>query len=135
SPHTRPRRSGEVALGACSRTRGPAMTRAGRSAASLLGVAAIEAEGLLISQDGAYVRYLEVSAVNPLALEQVECERVSAAFAGVAARLPDGESLQLYVQARTLALEELLADESHRCEQAAGVAQDAGEAAQAQAVR
>jgi hypothetical protein len=106
-----------------------------RSAASLLGVAAIQRDGLLIRQNGAYVRYLEVSAVNPLALEALECERVSAAFAQVAARLPDRESLQLYVQATALQLEELLADETHRCEQAAGAAQDTGERARAKAIR
>jgi DNA helicase HerA-like ATPase len=78
----------------------------------------------LVREDGAYVRYLEVGAVNPLALDEQELDRVSRAFAGLAARLPDRQSLQLYVQARDLALEELLADEAYRCEQAAGAAED-----------
>jgi hypothetical protein len=105
------------------------------SATALLGVAAIQPDGLLVAEDGAYVRYLEVSPVNPLVLEPAEAERVSAAFAQVAARLPDRQSLQLYVRATPLALEEILAVETHRCEQAAGVAQDGGERDRAKATR
>jgi TraG P-loop domain len=106
-----------------------------RCAARLLGVAAIDDDGVVIRDDGAYVRYLETSAVNPLALEERECERAAAGFAHVAARLPDRQSLQLYVQAEALELEELLADEGHRCEQAAGAAEDIGERDRARAIR
>ena len=81
------------------------------------------------------MRYLEVGAVNPLVLDPAEGERVSGAFAQIAARLPDRQSLQLYVQGTPLDLEELLADETHRCEQAAGAAEDIGEHARAQAIR
>jgi hypothetical protein len=105
------------------------------SAAALLGVAAIEPDGLLIRDDGSHVRYLEVTRVNPLVLEPAEAERVSSAFAQVAARLPDSQSLQLYVQATPLELEEILAVETHRCEQAAGAAQDSGEPGRAKAIR
>lgn len=106
-----------------------------RSAAELLGVAAIGEDGTLVRENGAYVRYLEVGAVNPLVLEQVEAERVSAAFAQLAARLPDRQSLQLYVQGTPLALEDVLAQETHRCEQAAGACEDAGERERASAIR
>jgi hypothetical protein len=106
-----------------------------RSAADLLGVAAIDPDGLLITDEGVYVRYLQTGAVNPLVMESEQAERVSAAFAQIAARLPDRQSLQLYLQAAPLELEELLADESHRCEQAAGATQDAGEIERAKAVR
>ena len=75
----------------------------------LLGVAAIEPDGLLVREDGTYVRILEVGVVNPLVLDQAEGERVSAAFGQVAARLPDRQSLQLYVQGTPLALDEILA--------------------------
>jgi TraG P-loop domain len=105
------------------------------SAADLLGVAAIEPDGLLVAEEGTYVRCLEVGAVNPLVLEQAEGERVSAAFAQVAARLPDRQCLQLCVQGTPLPLEEILADETHRCEQAAGAAQDIGEHERARAIR
>ena len=109
--------------------------RCKRCAAELLGVAALDADGLLVREDGAYVRYLEVGAVNPLAVDQQEGERISAAFAEVAARLPDRQSLQLYVQGTPLDLEDVLADETHRCEQAAGAAEDAGEGERARAIR
>jgi DNA helicase HerA-like ATPase len=109
--------------------------RARRSAAGLLPVAAIDPDGLLITEEGSYVRYLETGAVNPLVMDSAEGERISAAFAQIAARLPDRQSLQLYVQATPLGLEELLADESHRCEQAAGAAQDTSHAERAQAIR
>jgi DNA helicase HerA-like ATPase len=106
-----------------------------RSASELLGVAAIEPDGLLVGQDGSYVRYLEVGTVNPLAVEQAEGERISAAFAQVAARLPDRQSMQLYVQGTTLDVEALLAEETYRCERAAGAAEDAGEHERATAIR
>jgi hypothetical protein len=105
------------------------------SAADLLGVAAIEPDGLVVREDGTYVRVLEAGVVNPLVLEPAESERVSAAFAQVAARLPDRQSLQLYVQGVPLALDELLAQEAYGCEQAAGAAEDIGEPERAKAIR
>lgn len=107
----------------------------GASSGDLLGVAAIEPDGLLVREDGSYVRVLEVEVVNPLVLDPAEAERVSAAFGQVAARLPDRQSLQLYVQGTPLALDEVLAEETHHCEQAAGAAQDIGEHERAQAIR
>ncbi len=106
-----------------------------RSACELLGVAAIESDGLLIGEDGSYVRYLEVDTVNPLAVDQAEGERISAAFAQIAARLPDRQSMQLYVQGTALDVEALLAEETYRCERAAGAAEDAGEHERARAMR
>jgi len=91
----------------------------GATAGDLLGLAAIEPDGLMVAEDGTYVRALEVGTVNPLVLDQSEGERVSQAFAQVVARLPDRQSLQLYVQGTPLALDDVLAEESHRCEQAA----------------
>jgi DNA helicase HerA-like ATPase len=105
------------------------------SASRLLPVAAIAPDGLLIRKDGGYVRYLETRAVNPLVMDAAEGERVSAAFAQIAARLGDRQRVQLYLQATPLALEELLAEESHRCEQAAGAADDAGGHDRARAIR
>jgi DNA helicase HerA-like ATPase len=105
------------------------------SAAALLGVKAVRDDGLLVRDDGVLVRYLEVSPVNPLVLEPAQAERISAAFVQVAARLPDGQSLQLCAQATPLELEEILAVEMHRSEQAAGAAQDIGEHARAKSIR
>jgi TraG P-loop domain len=111
------------------------MASGASSAADLLGVAAIEPDGLLVREDGSYVRVLQVEVVNPLVLDPAEAERVSLAFGQVAARLPDRQSLQLHVQGTRLALDEVLAEETHRCEQAAGAAQDIGEYERAQAIR
>ncbi len=106
-----------------------------RCAADLLGVAAIGEDGLLVREDGEYVRYLEVGSVNPLVMDQAEGERVSAAFGQLAARLPDRQSLQLYVQGTPLDLEGILAEETRGCEQAAGAAEDIGEGEHATAIR
>jgi hypothetical protein len=106
-----------------------------RSVARLLGVAAIERDGLLIREDGTLVRYLEVSPVNPLVLEAAEVERISAGLAHVAARLPDGQELQLYTQATALSIEELLAKEAIPCERAACAAEHTVEHERARAIR
>ncbi|MGO9490133.1 MAG: VirB4 family type IV secretion system protein [Solirubrobacteraceae bacterium] len=105
------------------------------SAARALGVRAIEPDGLLAREDGTLVRYVEATAVNPLVLDPAEADRVAGAFAQVAARLQDGQSLQLYVQATPLDVEEILAVQSHRCEQAAGTAEAEGETQRALALR
>ncbi len=109
--------------------------RAQGSAAELLNVGAVEPDGLLITGDGTYVRYLETGAVNPLSMDAGKAERISGAFAQIAARLPDRQSLQLHLEATPLDLEELLAHESYRCEQAAGAAEDAGQRARAATIR
>jgi len=101
----------------------------------LLCVAAIEPDGLLVREDGAYVRVLEVEVINPLVLDAGEAERVSAAFGQVAARLPDRQSLQLYVQGIRLELDEVFAEQTHQCEQAAGAAEDIGESERGTAIR
>jgi len=101
----------------------------------LLRVAAIGEDGLLVREDGIYVRYLEVGSVNPLVLDQADAERISAAFGQLAARLPDRQSLQLYVQGSPLELGDVLAQETHRCELAAGCAEDIGEHERATAIR
>jgi len=105
------------------------------TAARLLGVSAITPDGLLITAQGSYVRYLETGVVNPLVMGAAEAERVSAAFAQVASRLPDGGSLQLYTSAVSLDLAEVLAQEAHRCAVAAGAAEDDGHSARGEAIR
>ena len=106
-----------------------------RSAAELLGLAAITPDGLAITEEGSYIRYLETGAVNPLTMEPTEAERISGAFAQIAARLTDRQSLQLSMHAKPLDLQELLAGERHACEQAAGAAEDAGQSTRATAIR
>jgi hypothetical protein len=105
------------------------------TAGDLLALAAIEPDGLIVREDGIYLRALEVGTVNPLVFDEAEGERVSQAFAQVAARLPDRQSLQLYVQGTPLALDDVLAEETRCCEQAVGAAEDIGEHERAQAIR
>ena len=93
--------------------------RATRWAGDVFPVAAIDPDGLLLREDGAYVRFVETSVVNALVLDEGEAERISVAFGQLAARLTSRQSLQLYVQASPLALEHLLATEAQRTTAAA----------------
>ncbi len=111
-----------------------ALRRTGR-ARSLLPVSAITPDGLLVTSGASYVRYLQTGSVNPFVIDAAESERIAGAFAAIAARLPDGQSLQLYADARPLHLENLLAAEHGRCEHAAGVAEEHGHPERAGAVR
>ena len=99
-----------------------------RTASSLLDVASIRADGLLTRKDRTLLRYLEVEPVNPLVMDSAEAERVSVAFTGVAARLTDGQSLQLYTQAAPALVEELVAVQADRCRDAADRATRDGDA-------
>ncbi len=106
-----------------------------RRASALLPVGAIGLDGLLITSAGSYVRYLQTSAVNPFVIDAADTERIAGAFAQIAARLPDGQALQLYANATPLPVAELLASERGRCEQAAGTAEDDGRSERAGAIR
>src|SRR5271165_1656123 len=114
---------------------GPAIVRRSRHARSLLPVAAISPDGLLVTSTGSYVRYLQTGSVNPFVIDSPETERICSAFAQISARLPDGQSLQLYADARALHVENLLALERARCEHAAGVASEQGRSERAAAIR
>jgi hypothetical protein len=118
------------------------MRRTGAWAGDLFPVAAIDTDGLLLREDGAYVRFVETSVVNALVLDEGEAERISVSFGQLAARLTNHQALQLYVQASPLALEALVEAESQRTRAAAAQvdaarAQAMGElaAGQAQSLR
>jgi DNA helicase HerA-like ATPase len=82
-------------------------------------VGAIDTDGLMMREDGVYVRFVEASVVNALVLDEGEAERVSVAFGQLAARLSNHQVLQLYVQASPLPLETLLEAEAQRTTAAA----------------
>jgi hypothetical protein len=105
-----------------------------RDSGNLLEAAAIGEDGLLITGAGAYVRYLETQAVNPLVIEAAEAERTSAAFAQIAARLPDGQSLQLYAHATPLDVAALTGEERRRTIRACGAAERGGQVNRARAL-
>lgn len=88
-------------------------------AGDLLPIASIDADGLMIRDDGAYVRAVEVAPINPLILEEDAARRVNDALGTVQARLAAGESLMLYAQADPLPLAELVAFEHAKAERAA----------------
>jgi hypothetical protein len=77
-------------------------------AGALCAVEAIDREGLLVTSEGALVRYLRVTPKNPLVMSQGERERVGHALGQLAGRLAAGQSLQFYVEAAPVRLESLL---------------------------
>jgi hypothetical protein len=77
-------------------------------AGELLAVEALDRAGVLVTSEGALVRYLRVAPKNPLVMSDAERAQVSHAFGQLVARVPAGQSLQFYVEASPLRLEALL---------------------------
>jgi hypothetical protein len=78
-------------------------------AGELLAVEALDRAGVLVTSDGALVRYLRVAPKNPLVMSDTERDHVSHAFGQLVARVAAGQSLQFYVEAAPVRLEALLA--------------------------
>ncbi|HET6507064.1 MAG TPA: hypothetical protein VFG42_09755 [Baekduia sp.] len=74
----------------------------------LLPVEALDRTGLAITSDGALVRILHVIPPNPLILSAPDRARVAASFCAIVARLRPGQTLQFYVQARPVNLDDVL---------------------------
>ena len=103
------------------------IARRGEDPAALLGLAAVGEDGVAIRSDGTLLRYLDVAApVNPLVADEQSNEQVADALGGVLARLDRGQGLQFYVQARPLAVSELLAEEAQAVALAASSARHEG---------
>jgi hypothetical protein len=111
------------------RARGPA------GVADCLEVLEVGEDGVLVRADGVYVRYLEVEPVNPLVRSEQACEQISDAFGAVLGRLLAGQGLQLYVDARPLGVQELVARETQTVDQAAGAVERAGDVRAGEAIR
>jgi hypothetical protein len=79
-----------------------------REAGGLLAVEALDRAGVLVTSEGALVRYLRVAPKNPLVMSDAERAQVSHAFGQLLARVPAGQSVQLYVEAAPVRLDELL---------------------------
>ena len=79
------------------------------AAGELVPVEALARDGVLITSEGALVRYLRVAAKNPLVMAESERHQVGEAFGQMAARVGAGQSIQFYVQATPVQLEALLA--------------------------
>jgi len=79
------------------------------AAGELVAVEALSRDGVLVTSEGALVRYLRVAAKNPLVMAEAERHQVGEAFGQMAARVGAGQSIQFYVQATPVQLEALLA--------------------------
>ena len=75
---------------------------------ALLDVAALDRSGVLVTSEGALVRYVEVTPRNPKVMGSDEQERVGEGFAAMAGRLRAGQSLQFYVEAAPVLLRDVL---------------------------
>ena len=88
-----------------------------REAGELCAVEAIDREGLVVTREGALVRFLRAAPKNPLVMSSAEREQVGHAFGQLAGRLQAGQSIQFYVEAAPVRLDALLthsADEAER---------------------
>ena len=74
-------------------------------AGELCAVEALDREGLLVTSEGAFVRYLRVTAKNPLVMSEADREQVGHAFGQLVGRLGAGQSLQFYVEATPVRLQ------------------------------
>jgi hypothetical protein len=79
-----------------------------RDAGELLAVEAIDHTGLVVTSEGALARILHVIPPNPLIMSEDDRLRVASSYCHLVARLRPEQSLQFYVEARPVNLEELL---------------------------
>ena len=77
-------------------------------AGELLAVEALDRAGVLVTSEGALVRFLRVAPKNPLVMSDSERAQVSHAFGQLVARVGAGQSLQFYVEAAPVRLDALL---------------------------
>src|SRR3954447_5434675 len=77
-------------------------------AGELCAVEAIDREGLLVTSEGALVRVLRAAPRNPLVMSPAEREQVGHLLGQLVGRLPAGQSLQFYVEALPVRLDDLL---------------------------
>ena len=91
-------------------------------AGELLAVEAIDRTGLIVTSEGAFVRVFRVVPPNPLLMSAQERAKTAATFQRLIAQLKADETLQFYVDARPVNLEELLDDCRREVEASAGPA-------------
>ncbi|MGH2942060.1 MAG: hypothetical protein ACRDLN_04710, partial [Solirubrobacteraceae bacterium] len=78
------------------------------AAGTLLDVVALDRAGVLVTGEGALVRFVEVTPRNPRVMGTEEQQRVGDGFAAMAGRLRPGQSLQCYVEASPVLLADVL---------------------------
>lgn len=77
-------------------------------AGELVPVEAIDRTGLIVRSDGAFVRILRVTPANPLVLSAEDAKWVGMGFAAVLEKLRAGQSIQFYIDARPVRLDDVL---------------------------
>lgn len=77
-------------------------------AGELLPVEAVDHNGLLVTSEGALVRILAVTPPNPLIMSGADRAEIANAYCDLVSRLRPEQSLQFYVQARPINLDEIL---------------------------
>jgi hypothetical protein len=95
-------------------------------AGELLAVEALSRDGVLVTSEGALVRYLRVSAKNPLVMDDDERDNVGATLGRLAGQLQPGQSVQFYVEARPVELGLMLDRTTAESERAVAAAYEDG---------
>lgn len=101
--------------------------RALPQAGELLAVEALDRSGLLVTSEGALVRYLQVAPTNPLVMSDAERAQASRAFGQLVARIQAGQSLQFYVEAAPVRLDALLEHSRREADRALAPFESAGD--------
>ena len=78
-------------------------------AGDFFGVEALFEDGLLVREDGTFVRYLEVIPSNPLVIDENGCRELAEGFGALVRQIPAGMTAQFYVEATPLKLGDVLA--------------------------
>ncbi|RKQ90824.1 hypothetical protein C8N24_0639 [Solirubrobacter pauli] len=91
-------------------------------AGELVPVEAIDRTGLIVRSDGAFVRILRVTPANPLVLSADDARRAATGFATTLEKLRAGQSMQFYVDARPVHLDDVLLRLREEVEAVAGPA-------------
>ncbi len=98
----------------------------------LLDIVALDRGGLIVTTEGALVRIVEVTPRNPRVMGAEQQQRVAEGFAAMAGRLRVGQSLQFYIDATPILLDDVIATQRdeiaralrhHRPEDAAALGQ------------
>ena len=110
--------------------------RRARTLGDVVPVAAVEPDGLLVTTDGAYVRLVQCLApLQPLRGGRGHREAIRDHLAGLAARVPAGQSLQVLVEAEELDVDAELADDWQQIAAAATAAERHGHPDRGEAMR
>lgn len=78
-------------------------------AGDLLALEALDRTGLAVTSEGAFLRYIQVTPPNPFIMSQDEQIRAAASYCQSVSRLRPEQSVQFYLDARPVDLEQVLA--------------------------